>query len=237
MSDIDAKAFAANLRAEMGRMGYKPTLQRLCDLWFEAFPKSDQVYHQNWLARIIDGQDAPSNIVPEVEALANALGCPIERLTVSREELEAALVTTRDHFDAGKNGHYTLGQWAERMPGLFYDMIRSLRELGVSLDRNDGHWDTKDDPADWAEESVYRAATKRRAILEEQPTGEMLARADELEAENLAARHTISDLTAEVERISVERDHYREENARLRERCDRLEYEAAHYSSWEDRPQ
>jgi len=86
----------------------------------------------------------------EVTAIATALGCPVERLTVSREDLERSLLATRDVLESGKNGNYTLLQFAEMLPRYVTEMVRALSHL---------------DPSDWAEESVFRAAMKREGIL------------------------------------------------------------------------
>lgn len=137
---MTAADFAANLRAEMGRQGieFSGLMLRL-DAAFRGeepvpigFNRAfDLVYCgvEYWATPIQSRHASPTTA--EISAIATALGCPVERLTVSREELEA--------------------------------VVNAL-ELNLGFRRME-----------------------------------------------------IADLTAEVERISAERDHYRAENERLRE--------------------
>lgn len=72
--------FAANLRAEMGRQGWCGPGHA-----FRVFPKELRAYGEDfWFSRLLPDPDQLADI-------ATALGCPVERLTVSREELEAEL--------------------------------------------------------------------------------------------------------------------------------------------------
>lgn len=70
-----SKTFAANLRAEMGRRGLA------WDDW-QAGEECQLLWR--WSRTEPKSPPTPS----EVAALATALGCPVERLTISREDLE-----------------------------------------------------------------------------------------------------------------------------------------------------
>jgi hypothetical protein len=77
---MTAETFAANLRAEMGRQ------RRDVGLFLQLLGEVYGWPHP-WVP--LAGNYLPTPA--EINALATALGCPVERLTVSREELEVKL--------------------------------------------------------------------------------------------------------------------------------------------------
>lgn len=95
-ASIDAEKFAANLRAEMGRQGVSRV--RLFSILNESSAPGFGPGTLGYLAQIVDGHTTPTP--DEIEAIASALGCSVERLTVSREELEAESARLRAGLDA-----------------------------------------------------------------------------------------------------------------------------------------
>lgn len=87
---MTAADFAASLRAEMARQGII-----LEDLWEKTHSLKthslvvDGLYRLQWLKKVAKAEVLPSP--HQITDLATALGCPVERLTVSREELERRL--------------------------------------------------------------------------------------------------------------------------------------------------
>lgn len=88
---MTAADFAANLRAEMGRRELWGDYQDLCRLW----PSGGLRCYELWHGKRLPGCSPEGQVAPPTEAeisdLATALNCPVERLTVSREELERRL--------------------------------------------------------------------------------------------------------------------------------------------------
>jgi transcriptional regulator with XRE-family HTH domain len=94
---MTAETFAQNLRAEMGRL-----FKSHCDL-YTALPTGLKRSSGDF----INGRRLPTPAA--IIALATALGCPVERLTVSREELERrwlrasqSLYRVREYADAAR---------------------------------------------------------------------------------------------------------------------------------------
>jgi hypothetical protein len=95
--------FAENLRAEMGRQNLE--FYDLCRKVSASILRSAAILTKvdkalldeegGRLVRLVTGGISPP-LPAEITALATALGCPVERLTVSREELEEGLREARE---------------------------------------------------------------------------------------------------------------------------------------------
>lgn len=94
------REFAHNVLAEAVRIGLCPSAGAIYNKVHAVVGgHPDDCYA--WVREVIVDAERPATKA-EVSALAAALGCPVERLTVSREELESKLETARGLLsDAG----------------------------------------------------------------------------------------------------------------------------------------
>lgn len=101
----DAKAFGENLRAEAGRLRF--SFEKVAELL--SYP------HDMFIARIWGGYQLPEP--DQVAAIASALGCSVERLTVSRDLLEAQLRLAAGLYRRSHEREIGLRRQVEKLEG------------------------------------------------------------------------------------------------------------------------
>lgn len=201
---MTAADFSANLRAEMARQGVdlQELLRRMSDAQGDSEKPIPVGFNRAYLLCTCNPEHLLADPTPaEITAIATALGCPEERLTVSREELERRCEEYEEspcRRPSCRVSIRTLSDEVDRIP----DLLREIdewrdRELHLSQMLSIEKDEIATLTARVAElEAALRTSEHRRDIERE-----CRAPVCELEAENEALRKRVAETNDAIMRL------------------------------------